>query len=177
MNLNQKIKDLKVTKKKLLKEKKEVAKTLEIIRDEKKALQKKIKIQKDLWKINLTKSQEIDDKISEISKLLKEKKTKGKRGFRLSGLSIDIKNALNQKIIDFFNLHDSKVITRIMVMKNLFEYIEKNNLHTEGDRRYLDLEKNVDELLNVYQINKNDHDTKLRIQKFRFYLEKNIKKD
>ena len=64
-----------------------------------------------------------------------------------------------------------------MVMKNLFEYIEKNNLHTEGDRRYVDLEKNVDELLNVYQINKNYHDTKIIIQKFRFYLEKNIKKD
>ena len=130
-----------------------------------------------MWKINLTKSQDIDEKISEITNQPKEKKTKGKRGFRLSGLSIDIKNALNQKIIDFFNLHDSQVITRIMVMKKLFEYIENNNLHTKGDRRYLDLEKNVDELLNVYQINKTDHDTKIRIQKFRFYLEKNIKKD
>ena len=47
MNINQKIKDLKIAKKKLLKEKKEVTKTLEIIRDEKKSLQKKIKIQKD----------------------------------------------------------------------------------------------------------------------------------
>ena len=37
----------------------------------------------------------------DISKILKDKKVKGKRGFKLSGLSTDIKNKLEPDIVNF----------------------------------------------------------------------------
>ena len=177
MNSNLKIKELKYLKKQLITEKNELKKNLETIRSEKKILQKKLDEMKVLWKTNLEKAQQLDIKILELNKKLKEKKFKGKRGFRLSGLSIDIKSKLDKNIIDFFNLSDEEKITRILVMKKLFNYIENNNLHIDGDKRYLDTNKNVADLLNVYKINNEDYDNKIRIQKFRYYLEQNIKKD
>ena len=48
-----------------------------------------------------------------------------------------------------------------MVMKQLFNYIDTNNLHIDGDKRYLDLNKNVKDLLNIYNIDRNNHPEKI----------------
>ena len=178
MSADLKIKELKKIKKNLLNEKKSLNTILENIRENKKSLQKQLSEQKKSWKDNLTKYQEIETKIVDISKILKDKKVKGKRGFKLSGLSIDIKNKLEPDIIEFFNLNTDDKITRIMVMKQLFNYIETNSLHIDGDKRYLDLNKDVEDLLNIYKIDRNNHpDNKIRVQKFRFYLENKINKN
>ena len=178
MSADLKIKELKKIKKNLLNEKKSLNVILENIRENKKSLQKQLSEQRNLWKDNLTKFKDIENKILDNSKILKDKKVKGKRGFKLSGLSIDIKNNLESDIIEFFNLNTNDKITRIMVMKQLFNYIETNCLHIDGDKRYLDLNKDVENLLKIYNIDKNNHpDNKIRIQKFRFYLENKINKN
>ena len=56
-----------------------------------------------------------------------------------------------------------------MVMKQLFNYIEINSLHIDGDKRYLDLNKDVEDLLNIYKIDRNNHpDNKIRVQNLDF---------
>ena len=178
MNQNQpeKIKELKQQKRKLISRKNVLKKMINDIRKEKKELQKQLEEQKKMWKIALEESQIVEKQLSELSQKIKDKKTKGKRGFRMSGLSINIKEKLNKNLIEFYNLESLDNITRVIMMKQLFQYIESHDLYTENDRRYIDINKDVDELLNAYQINKDELDDNIRVQKFRFYLEQNIDK-
>ena len=71
-----------------------------------------------------------------IYQFILKKRADGKRGFRMSGLSINIRLALDMKIIQFFGLEDESDISRIKIMKCIFSYIREHDLYKEGDKRF-----------------------------------------
>ena len=120
-------------------------------------------------------SKNLQTEIDDLSGYIKKKKANGKRGFRMSGLSINIKDKLDEKILNFFNLQNTELVSRVIIMKQIFQYIKDNNLYKDGDKRFVDTSKTsdkLDKLLEIFDINKGEKC--FRIQKFRSYLEKFI---
>ena len=172
-----KLKDILQLKRQYIKEKNLIDNEIETIRDKKKFVQDELIELKHLWKLQLLKSKTIQKKIYSLSKYIKKKKQNGKRGFRMSGLSIDIRDKLDQSIIDFFSLDETEEISRVIIMKNLFHYIKTHNIYMENDKRFIDLQKgeHLDALLNLFQVDKTQYNNQMRIQKFRHYIEKILK--
>ena len=128
---------------------------------------------KSQWKTALNNSRDLGKRLDDISNNIRKKRKDGRRGFRMSGLSIDISGVLDPSICKFLNLSADKSISRIDVMKAIFAYIRSHDLYLEGDKRYIDLTKHneyLDNLLNIFGIE--DDDEKFRIQRFRSYLER-----
>ena len=169
-----KLKDMLILKKQLQKQKNVVDTEIDKIRVKKRKVHDELMCLKSQWKTALSKSRDLGKKLDDVSNNIRKKRKDGRRGFRMSGLSIDISNALDQTICDFLNLSCDKSISRIDVMKAIFAYIRLHNLYLEGDKRYIDLTKNTEyltKLLNTFGIDEGD-EKKFRIQRFRSYLER-----
>lgn len=170
-----KLKDMLALKKKLLKDKHVLDKEIESIRDKKKMVHAELILLKNNWKDLLSSSKILQVELDDLTSDIKKKKEDGKRGFRMSGLSINIKDKLNEKILIFFNLQNNDKVSRVIIMKQIFKYIKDNNLYKDGDKRFVDFTKSstkLDELLKLFDIEKKTEC--FRIQKFRSYLEKFI---
>ncbi len=170
-----KLKDMLILKKKLQKQKSVVNSEIDEIRIKKRLVHDELISLKSKWKIALNKSREIGKKLDDVSSNIKQKRKDGRRGFRMSGLSIDVSNVLDSSIHNFLKLPTDKPVSRIDIMKVIFTYIRENKLYLEGDKRYIDLNNKsskLTELLNIFGIEKNCE--KFRIQRFRSYLEKFI---
>ena len=169
-----KLKDMLILKKQLQKQKNVVDTEIDKIRVKKRKVHDELMCLKSQWKTALSKSRDLGKKLDDVSNNIRKKRKDGRRVFRMSGLSIDISNALDQTICNFLNLSCDKSISRIDVMKAIFAYIRLHNLYLEGDKRYIDLTKNTEyltKLLNTFGIDEGD-EKKFRIQRFRSYLER-----
>lgn len=169
-----KLKDMLILKKQLQKQKNVVDTEIDKIRVKKRKVHDELMCLKSQWKTALSKSRDLGKKLDDVSNNIRKKRKDGRRGFRMSGLSIDISNALDQTICNFLNLSCDKSISRIDVMKAIFAYIRLHNLYLEGDKRYIDLTKNTEyltKLLNTFGIDEGN-EKKFRIQRFRSYLER-----
>ena len=170
VNLN-KLKDIVGHKRTLLEKKRLLDEEIEDIRIKKKLHQELIAL-KGNWKGCLKKAKDLQIETDEISTNIKLKKSNGKRGFRMSGLSIDIRENLDSKIINFFKLDVDKPISRIMIMKSIFNYIRTHELYKEGDRRFIDLTSSnprLQELTGIF--NMTTEGEAFRNTTFRSYLE------
>tara|TARA_B100000131_G_scaffold313365_1_gene348635 strand:+ start:405 stop:935 length:531 start_codon:yes stop_codon:yes gene_type:complete len=171
-----KLKEMLTMKKGLLKKRNKLNSELDIIREKKRVLHEELLSLKKDWKETLKNSNTIQKEIDNLSIYIKKKRADGKRGFRMSGLSINIREALDMKIIQFFGLEDESDISRIKIMKCIFNYIREHDLYKEGDKRFIALNyKNskINDIVNLFGI-KEDGD-EFRIQRFRSYLETFIK--
>tara|TARA_B100000700_G_C14667055_1_gene679020 strand:+ start:180 stop:713 length:534 start_codon:yes stop_codon:yes gene_type:complete len=168
-----KLKDMLILKKQLQKQKNVVDSEIDKIRIKKRMVHDELMCLKSQWKTALNKSRDLGKKLDDVSNNIRKKRKDGRRGFRMSGLSIDISGSLDPSICKFLNLSTDKSISRIDVMKAIFTYIREYELYLEGDKRYIDLTKEteyLDKLLNTFGIEKNEE--KFRIQRFRSYLER-----
>lgn len=169
---NIKLKDMITQKRTLLDAKRVLDTEINNIRVEKKKLHDELLALKGNWKLCLNKSKDLQLQIDTLSTDIKMKRANGKRGFRLSGLSIDIRNNLDTKIIDFFKLNKEEPISRILVMKSIFEYIRTHELYKDGDRRFIDLNSSSPYLKPIIDLFDMDIEgDAFRIQRFRSYLE------
>ena len=171
-----KLKDMLTMKKGLLKERNKINEELNNIREKKRIVHEELLSLKKEWKHTLINSNQVQKQIDDLSKQIKKRRADGKRGFRMSGLSINIRDSLDTKIINFFNLEDDENISRIKIMKCIFNYIRMHNLYKKGDKRFIDLDMNnnkIKELIEVFGIKEEANE--FRIQRFRSYLESFIK--
>lgn len=168
-----KLKDMLILKKILQKQKNAVDSEIDKIRVKKRKVHDELMLLKSQWKTALNKSRDIGQKLDDVSNNIRKKRKDGRRGFRMSGLSIDISGVLDPTICEFLNLSVDKSISRIDVMKAVFAYIRLHDLYLEGDKRYIDLTnptQPLEDLLNVFGID--DDGDKFRIQRFRSYIER-----
>ena len=171
-----KLKDMLTKKKGLLKKRNKLNKELDVIREKKRVLHEELLSLKKDWKKTLKNTNDIQEEIDNLSVYIKKKRADGKRGFRMSGLSINIREGLDKKIIQFFNLENDGEISRIKIMKCIFNYIREHNLYKEGDKRFITLDyKNskVNDIVQLFGIK--EEGCEFRIQRFRSYLETFIK--
>ena len=168
-----KLKDMLILKKLLQKQKNAVDTEINQIRVKKRKVHDELMLLKSQWKTALNKSRDIGQKLDDVSNNIRKKRKDGRRGFRMSGLSIDISGVLDPTICKFLNLSVDKSISRIDIMKAVFAYIRLHDLYLEGDKRYIDLTnptQPLEDLLNVFGID--DDGDKFRIQRFRSYIER-----
>ena len=163
-------------KKGLLKKRNKLNKDLDIIREKKRSLHEELMALKKDWKDTLKNSNAVQDEIDNLSMYIKKKRVEGKRGFRMSGLSINIREKLDTKIIEFFNLENETDISRIKVMKCIFNYIREHDLYKKGDKRFITLDYKNNKVVDLIKLfNLKEDGCKFRIQRFRSYLETYIK--
>tara|TARA_B100000085_G_scaffold248082_1_gene242887 strand:+ start:287 stop:817 length:531 start_codon:yes stop_codon:yes gene_type:complete len=167
-----KLNEMITMKKGLLKERNKLKEELDNIREKKRIVHEELMSLKKDWKQTLQNSNKIQKEIDHLSKNIKKKRADGKRGFRMSGLSINIRKNLDNKIIKFFNLEGEGDISRIKVMKCIFNYIRIYNLYKEGDKRFISLDMNNDKIKEIIEVfGVKEDSNKFRIQRFRSYLE------
>ena len=170
-----KLKDMVTLKKKLLKDKRVLDKEIDALRVKKRKVHDELLSLKEEWKDRLQSSKKLQSKIDTLSSNIREKRANGKRGFRMSGLSIDISKQLDKNIINFFGINVDDGVSRVDIMKYIFSYIRKYDLYVDGDKRYICLKNRTEEvqkLLDIFSIETEDEC--FRIQRFRSYLEKHI---
>lgn len=173
-NYDNKIKNLVKIKKDYISKKKQLSTEILEYKQKKEMLLKQLKTVNVEWKKTVENKKLLINEINKLNLVLKQKRKDGKRGKCMSGLTVNIKHRIPEEIQVFFNFITLDKITRVDFMKAIQNYISENNLSIAEDKRYISLENKSEKLHNLLFIMKVEivNQKKLRIQKFRTYIEK-----
>ena len=173
-NYDNKIKNLVIIKKDFIAKKKKLNDDIVEYKQKKQLLIEELQTINSEWKKKVEEKNLLTSEINKLNSILKKKRKNGKRGKCMSGLTVNIKHRIPENIQVFFNFVKKEKVTRVDFMKSIQNYISENNLSIPDDKRYISLENKSDKLHNLLSTMKIEINTesKLRIQKFRTYIEK-----
>ena len=173
-NYDNKIKNLVIIKKDFIAKKKKLNDDIVEYKQKKQLLIEELQTINSEWKKKVEEKNVLTSEINKLNSILKKKRKNGKRGKCMSGLTVNIKHRIPENIQVFFNFVKKEKVTRVDFMKSIQNYISENNLSIPDDKRYISLENKSDKLHNLLSTMKIEINTesKLRIQKFRTYIEK-----